>query len=923
MKKRLFSLLLAAVLLLTLLPQLPIRSQAHQVVMTADQFISCLWTAYNRPNVYRNSYPYNLGYYDGSVIYFDCWNLGKAIIWSRGAIVNNYTVGHHATMDASCGLGDWDGLSIVRAAPNCSSDFSNLVPGEWLYMDNHTGYYVGNGQVIECTAGWNVWGITISQIDKYGNRSRNGVSGGSWKLHGMVPWLDYSQSTLDGHEPIDLGDDFYAYVKHTYSGCYLTNSGGNVCVKNGIDDNANQLFRFVRQAENGSYSIGLPSTGQWMDVTNENYTDFSNIRMYTGNGSYSQKFYIYYINGRFVFRAMFNDKTLAVDGSNGNVCLYGSSAGAVDSMEYNSRGFDIYKLNLDYSKVNTCVAWDFPCYIRQKETGKLLTAEGDNAVFREPTYSQDQLWNVTRNEYGGNVIKSMVNGKVLDVYGGSLEAGTSIDLYEPNGTKAQSFFVIPQGYSSYWYIKPCYTNTVMSVGSNGEIYSNPLGTSDSQKVLQQFEFITEHHLSSDEIIRDPVSMGDSFTAQVHLHGTTTVLTDHGDSVSMEENTQSENQFWNFTYDSATKAYKITGSSGKVFDSKDGGYKNSTAMVMADSNDSLSQRFRFYDAEYGYILSPAHAQRVVDVKDDGTTVQLYQSFVDVSRLFDLTVVSYNGQEPLDLGESFTSSIQNIASGLYVTESNKDPMVCTDTATQWNFTRKDNGAYTVTSVSTGKAMEVGSGYISAGSNIKLYDANDTRAQDYFIYNTADGYVLMSSKSVNVLDMSADTKKLHIYGWGDSETSVAAHSFALEGAPLVGDLTLKADSRLIRTDGYVKNISAGMTAAQLIDQFDNDGVVICDSKGNEVTAGTVCATGYQVQLTVRDTCVDSLELVVAGDVDGSGQVDVTDYMRVRATMLGSFDLEGAYFQAGDVDSTGYINTTDYMRIRAYFLGTYELYE
>jgi hypothetical protein len=40
-----------------------------------------------------------------------------------------------------------------------------------------------------------VWAITISDIDQYGRRSRNGVSGGYWTLHGMVPWLDYSGST--------------------------------------------------------------------------------------------------------------------------------------------------------------------------------------------------------------------------------------------------------------------------------------------------------------------------------------------------------------------------------------------------------------------------------------------------------------------------------------------------------------------------------------------------------------------------------------------------------------------------------------------------------------------------------------------------------------------------------------------------------
>ena len=206
MKKRILSFLLAAVILMGILPQMPVEAEAatvtyatarstHKIVMTAEEFVDCLWTAYSRPNYYRNEFPYNLGYYNGSVIYFDCWNLGKAIIWSKGSIVNNYTVGAYASMDTSCGLGDWDGLTIIKEAPNCNSDFTNLVPGEWLYKDGHTGYYVGDGQVIECTPAWGVWGITVSQIDSSGRRSKNGVAAGAWLYHGMVPWLDYSTET--------------------------------------------------------------------------------------------------------------------------------------------------------------------------------------------------------------------------------------------------------------------------------------------------------------------------------------------------------------------------------------------------------------------------------------------------------------------------------------------------------------------------------------------------------------------------------------------------------------------------------------------------------------------------------------------------------------------------------------------------------
>ena len=191
--KKCFSIILACLLVFSICPVQVIAQD--QQVMTAEAFVNCLKRALARQAIYSNSYPYNLGYYDGTNISWDCWNLGKSIIWSGGSIVDNTTVGTFQNVDESCGLRDWDGLTIINKCPNKSSDFSSLVPGEWLYLEGHVGYYIGDGQVIECTVSWGYSGVIQSQIDANGNRSFNGESGGSWLYHGMVPWIDYSNST--------------------------------------------------------------------------------------------------------------------------------------------------------------------------------------------------------------------------------------------------------------------------------------------------------------------------------------------------------------------------------------------------------------------------------------------------------------------------------------------------------------------------------------------------------------------------------------------------------------------------------------------------------------------------------------------------------------------------------------------------------
>ena len=167
--------------------------------MTADSFIQYLKTALSRKTAYNNTYPYNVGYYDSSTISWDCWNLGKSIIWSNGAVVSNYTngnyVGNGITRDQSCGLGDWTGSGILQACESYSSDFSSLVPGEWLFMGAassiyHVGYYIGDGKVIECTSG-SFKRVIESNIDSNGYSS---TTLNTWSYHAKVPWLDYKGS---------------------------------------------------------------------------------------------------------------------------------------------------------------------------------------------------------------------------------------------------------------------------------------------------------------------------------------------------------------------------------------------------------------------------------------------------------------------------------------------------------------------------------------------------------------------------------------------------------------------------------------------------------------------------------------------------------------------------------------------------------
>ena len=170
---------------------------------------------------YNNSYPYNCAYNGkysngGKYISGDCWNmfpkclywgeaLGKPVdVWrSEGSYISP------ADGMSATGLPDCTGGRIISEfCDNVSTDFSELIPGELLYINSyHMGLYVGelgewtySGKtynVIEFTADSVLGsGCRASYIDEYGRRySIDRVRSGSWTHHGRFKGFTYSNET--------------------------------------------------------------------------------------------------------------------------------------------------------------------------------------------------------------------------------------------------------------------------------------------------------------------------------------------------------------------------------------------------------------------------------------------------------------------------------------------------------------------------------------------------------------------------------------------------------------------------------------------------------------------------------------------------------------------------------------------------------
>ena len=165
-------------------------------------------------------------------------------------------------------------------------------------------------------------------------------------------------------------------------------------------------------------------------------------------------------------------------------------------------------------------------------------------------------------------------------------------------------------------------------------------------------------------------------------------------------------------------------------------------------------------------------------------------------------------------------------------------------------------------------------------------------------------------------------HIYAVdkGGNETKLELDPVEVKD-PDADKLILSSKATCKVEGGLLKNISLNTTAKALASQFTNKGLKLVDSSGKALADTDPVGTGTTVNLYLNGKLVDSLTVMILGDLDGNGRITSTDYLRLKASIMGTYTLNDVQSAAGDVDFSGTLNTTDYLRIKAHFLGEYDL--
>ncbi len=134
------------------------------------------------------------------------------------------------------------------------------------------------------------------------------------------------------------------------------------------------------------------------------------------------------------------------------------------------------------------------------------------------------------------------------------------------------------------------------------------------------------------------------------------------------------------------------------------------------------------------------------------------------------------------------------------------------------------------------------------------------------------------------------------------------------------LKSDSYIINREHenpYVYGSESYLTIQNYLAQYQNEleNLHIYDEHGNEViNPQELVKTNMTIKLIIDDIIYDELTIIVKGDLNGDGKVNLIDYLMVQKYLTRILNFNSIQLLAGDINLDDLVTTPDFTFIRDY---------
>lgn len=239
-----------------------------------------------------------------------------------------------------------------------------------------------------------------------------------------------------------------------------------------------------------------------------------------------------------------------------------------------------------------------------------------------------------------------------------------------------------------------------------------------------------------------------------------------------------------------------------------------------------------------------------------------------------------------------------------------------AQRFNITHISSGWYKICSQSSGKALDVAGAAKKSGVNVQLYDYNGTAAQLWRFISTAQGYYYVQNKLGYYLDVEGGktSNDTNVQVYSKNETN--SQKWKPERIVYPQKINLNTSSFMLTSMGAVKKITASLAPADTTQKSiawttsDNKVVTVSNGTVKAVGSGTATITAKtsngktaSVKVTVNDGCVNVKNGLynINTKVSGSFTLDVKGNGTTDGTNVQIYKNNGSVAQKFQVESVG----------------------
>ena len=191
----------------------------------------------------------------------------------------------------------------------------------------------------------------------------------------------------------------------------------------------------------------------------------------------------------------------------------------------------------------------------------------------------------------------------------------------------------------------------------------------------------------------------------------------------------------------------------------------------------------------------------------------------------------------------------------------------------------------------------------------------------------------EQTNTINLTGDTTKVNIVvtaGNGSNKTyTINIIKKGISNAtptvtPAVNNDTSVTVSNLINksgfkeSNGYIRGITLGMTTTTFtnnIKKINSNASIKYTNNANKTKSGNL-VTGDNVTINTGNSS-KTMTVVVYGDNNGDGKINIKDLLIVQRSILGYTKLTGSYLESSDVNKDGKVNIKDLLIIQKSILG------